>query len=335
MKRRIFIPTLLLFTVVSVGFLFIEPILAQSAPKLITPTLQVDIPTIQFSTATLEDGVLNINYLGDYIAGIYKYLLGISTTIAIVMLMIGGLQWAFGGVNEDSIKKAKERIKNAITGLVLLLSAYAILLIVNPNLIKLQFPELEVVQFVELSTEDTGSDVDALSLSTPPSTGTNGVPYYSQRNYTEVYGTTCDGSPTIKSSGCGPTSLAMVLSFYGVSATPISVAQAFERDGYRICGSGTAYQAFVSSKAVTEAGMVGEILSYADHTTIIEKLTNNEPIIISVGKSRFTSSGHFIVLTGINTDGTFSINDPNSGIQSAEQDEIWGIIKFAVYVHKK
>ena len=167
MKRRIGIPILITLSVLTVTLVFVEPTLAESTPKLITPTLQVDIPTIQFSTATLEDGVLNINYLGDYIAGIYKYLLGISTTIAIVMLMIGGLQWAFGGVSEDSIKKAKDRIKNAITGLVLLLSAYAILLIVNPNLIKLQFPELAVIKAIELPEDGEDTDINTSAAVAP------------------------------------------------------------------------------------------------------------------------------------------------------------------------
>ncbi|MEK7620310.1 MAG: C39 family peptidase [Patescibacteria group bacterium] len=333
MKRLFPVFPLLLLVVVGLGFAV--PGMAASSTKLLTPTLSVDIPTITFSDGRIEDDVLKVNYLGDYIAGIYKYLLGISTTIAIVMIMVGGLQWSLGGQSPEAIGKAKTRIKNAVTGLVLLLGTYVILFTVNPQLIGLQFPELEVIQYVFLSTEDTGSDVDSLGLSDTPSTGTNNVPYYSQRNYTEAYGSKCEGSPTIKTSGCGPTSLAMVLSFYGVSADPKQVASSFENGGYRICGSGTAYNAFTSASIITSNNMVGEILPIGDHTSIVSHLENDEPIIISVGKSRFTSGGHFIVLTGINEDGTFSINDPNSGIQSAEQSEIWGIMKFAVYVHKK
>ncbi len=308
----------------------------QSRLSLIKPRLNIDIPTVTFSDGVMKDGVLNVNYLGEYIAGIYTYLLGIATTIAIVMLMIGGLQWAIGGVSAESIGKAKTRIKNAATGLVLLMSTYLILYTVNPELIKLQFPELSVAQFIPISTEDTGSDVSTLQLSGCAGSGTNNVPYFCQRNYgSVVYGKDCQDSPTIKSSGCGPTSLAMVLNFYGANEDPKSVASSFEAGGYRVCGSGSSYSGFTNSTAVTSNNMQGEIIPIADHTSITSHLQADQPIIISVGKSRFTNGGHFIVLTGINQDGTFSINDPNSGIQSAEPSEIWGIMKFAVYVHKK
>src|SRR3990167_4102187 len=127
MKRYIRIIAIILFSVITVGLLFAKPIFAQtstSAPKLLTPTLQVDIPGVKFSEGKVEGKVLKVNYLGDYIAGVYKYLIGISTTIAIVMLMIGGLQWSLGASSQENISKAKNRINNALIGLVLLLSVY-------------------------------------------------------------------------------------------------------------------------------------------------------------------------------------------------------------------
>jgi hypothetical protein len=124
-----------------------------SGKSLIKPRLSIDIPTVSFSDGVLKDKVLKVNYLGEYIAGVYKYLLGIATTIAIVMIMIGGLQWAFGGTSEEAITKAKGRIKNAVTGLILLLSTYLILYTVNPNLIKLQFPELDIIDFEPLISD--------------------------------------------------------------------------------------------------------------------------------------------------------------------------------------
>ncbi|MBI5793925.1 C39 family peptidase [Candidatus Uhrbacteria bacterium] len=331
MKQKLFFLFVFLPIILSIG-LVPHGVNAASTDSstLIKPTLSIDIPTVTFSDATIDGNTITINYLGDYIAGIYKWLLGSATLIAIVMLMIGGLQYT---IFQEA--KAKERIKNAVTGLALLLSTYLILSTVNPNLVVSKQLEIEVVQYVFLSTEDTASDVSALGLGTPPTTGTNNVPYYSQRNYTDPYGTSCDGGPTIKSSGCGPTSAAMVLNYYHVSLDPKQVAKAFESDGYRICGSGTSYDAFVSSSAIKNNNLEGQIIPINDHEKILTYLRNNEPIIVSVGNSRFTKSGHFIVLTGVNSDGTISINDPNSPINSATQDELWGIIKFAVYIHPK
>lgn len=93
----------------------------------------MDIPTVTFSDALIEGDSVKSNFLGEYIAGVYKYLLGIGTLIAIVMIMVSGLQYSLGAGGGD-IKKAQDRIKNAVTGVILLLSAYFILYTVNPNL---------------------------------------------------------------------------------------------------------------------------------------------------------------------------------------------------------
>ncbi|MBI4435470.1 D-alanyl-D-alanine carboxypeptidase family protein [Candidatus Uhrbacteria bacterium] len=169
MRRHLLISSLFLSSMV--GLAFAVPALADEAPKLLTPTLSVDIPTVQFSDGKIEGDVLKVNYLGDYIAGIYKYLLGISTTIAIVMVMVSGLQWALGGASAEAIGKAKTRIKNALTGLVLLLCTYAILATVNPNLLRLQFPELEVIPEVEEEEDDAVSGSLATAFKSP--TGSN------------------------------------------------------------------------------------------------------------------------------------------------------------------
>jgi hypothetical protein len=110
---------------------------------IITPQLSIDIPTVDFSDSVNKDGnILHVNFLGTYIAGAYKYLLGAGTIISIVMVMIGGLQYAFAG-GYGSTEKAKTRIKNAVTGLVLLLSTYLILWTVNPELVRLRTISLE------------------------------------------------------------------------------------------------------------------------------------------------------------------------------------------------
>lgn len=126
-------------------------IFAQSSSPLLEPTLSVDIPDLTFSQAVVNNNVIEANYLGDYIAAIYTYLLGIATTIAIVVIMIAGLRWSLGGMSSGQVAKAKEMIKNAIVGLVLLLSTYLILFTVNPNLLRLTFPKLETIQHVDLN----------------------------------------------------------------------------------------------------------------------------------------------------------------------------------------
>lgn len=57
------------------------------------------------------------------VANMILSLLGI---IFIILIIFGGIQWMTAGGNEEQVKKAQSRIKNAVIGLVVTLSAYAI-----------------------------------------------------------------------------------------------------------------------------------------------------------------------------------------------------------------
>jgi lysylphosphatidylglycerol synthetase-like protein (DUF2156 family) len=50
-------------------------------------------------------------------------LLGI---IFVVLIVLAGFKWMMAGGNEDDVSKAKDRIKTAVIGLVLTMSAYAV-----------------------------------------------------------------------------------------------------------------------------------------------------------------------------------------------------------------
>ncbi len=87
--------------------------------------------------------------LGSYVNTVYKYLLGISGLVAIVMIMIGGVQYVTS-VGGGSVSAAKERIQHAVVGLILLFSAALILQTVNPRLLTLQPPRLPTIKRIEL-----------------------------------------------------------------------------------------------------------------------------------------------------------------------------------------
>ncbi len=71
--------------------------------------------------ATADSGSLATT-LG-LIVSVILSLLGI---IFVVLMIVGGFQWMTAGGNEETVKKAQGRIKNAIIGLVVVISAYAI-----------------------------------------------------------------------------------------------------------------------------------------------------------------------------------------------------------------
>ncbi|PIX62460.1 hypothetical protein CO057_01855 [Candidatus Uhrbacteria bacterium CG_4_9_14_0_2_um_filter_41_50] len=310
-----------------------------------SPELSVEIPGLSFTPAYKEGGSVNTNYLGEYIQAVYSWLIPAASLLAVVMMMIGGLQWMLARGDSGKIGNAKTKLKNATTGLVLLLAAYSITYVVDPNLLTYDSLSVSYIEAEWVSTENTSYDVTDpdLDLSDPPSTesdvpsvGTNGVTYYTQRGNNTSY--SCD--TTVSSSGCGPTSAAMVYHHYGdSSATPSSVAYKFLEEGFRVCDAscncqGTSWAAFGGSSFASSLGLKEEQISISNTTRILEVLGNDEPIIVSVGPSIFTSSGHFIVLTGVTAEGKIMINDPNSGITEATQAEVFEPLKFAVRLYK-
>lgn len=112
-------------------------------------------------------------------------------------------------------------------------------------------------------------------------------------------------------TGCGPTCLSMVALYltHNTALTPEYIAQFSKENGYSINGSGSAWT--LISKGGRKLGLkVTEIPLDLDR--IISNLSLGRPIICILGPGDFTDSGHFIVITGYNENGEFTINDPNS-----------------------
>ena len=74
--------------------------------------------------------------LADFFNNLYKYLIGIAAILAVIMIIWGGLEIS----TQDSVSKnkdGKERIYNAIFGLVLVLSPVLVFSIINPSILNL------------------------------------------------------------------------------------------------------------------------------------------------------------------------------------------------------
>ena len=66
-----------------------------------------------------------------------------------------------------------------------------------------------------------------------------------------------------------------------------------------------------------------------DENRMKQALEYGNPIVLAMGPGDFTTSGHYIVLTGVQ-DGLFTVNDPNSPERSAKlwsYEEISGQIR--------
>ena len=95
-----------------------------------------------------------VSDLGEYLNALYKWLMVAGFTFAIVMTMIGGLQYVISAGSGGS-SEGKKRITNGVTGLILLFCVYLILYTVNPYLVKLQVPKLPMIKTIVLATGDS------------------------------------------------------------------------------------------------------------------------------------------------------------------------------------
>ena len=123
----------------------------------------------------------------------------------------------------------------------------------------------------------------------------------------------CSGA-TIASSGCGPTSAAMVVATLTNDShiTPLTIAQRFGQ--YHVCGSGSSYALF---PAVAKAYNLKE-QDLGMNLDAAARTIRSGGLVIILVRGYFTSSGHFMVLRAITSDGNgFYISDPNSTTDEA------------------
>lgn len=163
------------------------------------------------------------------------------------------------------------------------------------------------IQDIKVSTEATTTETGETGLDGLATTqnAKGEFVYYCQRDYHQSYG----GGKTIAAAGCGPTSLAMILTYYtGKSITPVDTANYAMQHHYRIIGNGTDDKLF--DAMCKQYGVRGEYQS-ATADNIVRALKQGKKIIAHMGPGTFTGEGHYIVLKGITSDGRVLVADPN------------------------
>ena len=127
------------------------------------------------------------------------------------------------------------------------------------------------------------------------------------------------GSNFIGTAGCGPTCLSMVLC--GLTGetewNPLKVAEFSEEKGYYVSGSGTSWA--LMTDGATELGLLADT-GKIEAGYILDHLSAQTPMICSMRPGDFTYTGHYIVLTGMDSEGRIMVNDPNSPSNS---DRTW------------
>lgn len=122
------------------------------------------------------------------------------------------------------------------------------------------------------------------------------------------------GSDFLAVTGCGPTCLAMA-GFYLTgeeTMTPDTIARFAEQNGYYASGYGSSWS--LISEGAQKLGLTATELPLVKNK-IVSALENGNPVILAMGPGDFTTTGHYIVLTGVENGG-FRVHDPNSRIRS-------------------
>ena len=155
-------------------------------------------------------------------------------------------------------------------------------------------------------------------------TGTK-FPYYIQWDDRWGYDEYAGG--VIGHTGCAPTVMAMAVSgITGDKMTPTQMAEFSEKNGFSN-DSGTSWDYY--PKVAQKYGLKIDEISNDDKMKK-DELEKGHVLIISVKPGRFTQVGHVMMIVGVDKDGKYIIQDPNS-LQNTKKhwtfDQLTGDLK--------
>ena len=219
------------------------------------------------------------------------------------------------------------RTRNYIPFLVVMVVIVCIIVLITVSGCSRPTVEVPPTMIQQLESEETTeptSEPSAESPSEEPSTEppteetkypelVPEIPLYNQLDYNCPFGYVFleyqNLRATVKNSGCGVTSLAMVASYLldDPTITPDILAEQF---GSYNTKWGASWTLFTESDDILGIGDVVQVMNWDDG--VEEALRSGHPVISNqVAGSIFTNGGHYIVLTGMTEDGRVMVNDPN------------------------
>lgn len=121
----------------------------------------------------------------DYIKYIYQFSAGLAGFLAVLMITLGGISLMTSAGDPRRMSDAKDQILKALMGLGLVLGSFAIISIINPDLLLLKEPQVEDMEEDNWSlgkTEDYG--VQKVGMLGDNTSSTEGTPVlYDSENY--------------------------------------------------------------------------------------------------------------------------------------------------------
>ena len=149
--------------------------------------------------------------------------------------------------------------------------------------------------------------------------GVTEVVYYNQLD--ERWADLPYGTDNIGGYGCGPTSMAIVVSsLTDQTVDPPTMAEWAYQNGYWCSGNGS-YHSLIPG-AAEGFGLQWESISTDDPQAVVDALASGKLIVALMSKGHFTSSGHFMVLRGVTSEGKILVADPASKKRSEQEWDI-------------
>jgi hypothetical protein len=146
------------------------------------------------------------------------------------------------------------------------------------------------------------------------------IVYYSQRDprwsdYPYPFDGDADNAEdnNIRTSGCGPTTMAMVAAtlLEDTTITPEVMAEKNIAGGHRV-SSGTSWSAF--TEILPTYGLIVDQIDNNDINRLSAELNSGALAIGSFNESSpFTNGGHILVIRAVTSEGKFLVADPNDG----------------------
>lgn len=188
------------------------------------------------------------------------------------------------------------------------------------DLLELASKKDEVIDFVANFPNRKTSIKETISIEDEYTEGE--IPHFIQ--WDERWGYEKYGPDYFAINGCGPSSLAMVIVGLtgNTDVNPKVIAKFSEDNGHIVGGVGTSWQ--LMTEGAKAYGLKCEELPLNENT-IIKTLKKGQPIIISMAPGTFTSVGHYVVLTGVDSDGKIIVKDSDSKIRT---NKTWDIDVF-------
>lgn len=143
--------------------------------------------------------------------------------------------------------------------------------------------------------------------------GATEVVYFNQLD--DRYANKPYGTDNIGGYGCGPTSMAIVVSsLTGDIVDPVEMSAWAYKNGYWCSKSGS-YHSLIPG-AAQAWGLPVEGCTASEPQRIVDALSQGKLVVALMSKGHFTSSGHFMVLRGVTLDGQILVADPASYTRS-------------------